>query len=159
MSASEKTWTANAPEMPRRTSPSSTASPSTCSDRTKHANSASKESASKLDGTTTTSYNYSGIKMRRPWCLAPVDCLTGSGRVRKTPVPQQAHEMPKEQKTGESAWHFQEGNYCILLIITTINGRHDWTRTSDLFRVKGSISTFSSTYGIHELSEDPLSAL
>jgi len=66
MSASERTWTANAPAMPRRTSPSSTESPSICSDRTKYANSASKESASKLDGTTTTCSNYSGIKMRRP---------------------------------------------------------------------------------------------
>ena len=47
MSASEKTWTANAPAMPRRTSPCSTASPSTCSDRTKPASSASKENDSK----------------------------------------------------------------------------------------------------------------
>jgi hypothetical protein len=35
--------------------------------------------------------------------LAPVDCLGGNGRVRKTSVTLQAHDTPKEQKTGESA--------------------------------------------------------
>jgi predicted transposase YbfD/YdcC len=66
MSASEKTWTANAPDMPRRTSRCSIESHSTCSNRTKHANSESKENDSKQDGTMNTCCNYSAIKMRRP---------------------------------------------------------------------------------------------
>src|ERR1035437_3244843 len=66
MSASPKTSTANGPAMPRRTSPSSTVSHSTCSDRTSPPNAASRENASKLLGTTPICSNCWVSDMRRP---------------------------------------------------------------------------------------------
>src|SRR5271165_632002 len=67
MSALAKTSTANAQATQHRTSPFSTASPSTCSNRTKPANAESTENASRPVGTMTTYFNSSDIKMRLPW--------------------------------------------------------------------------------------------
>src|SRR5208337_5253150 len=66
MSALAKTSTANAQATQHRTSPFSTASPSTCSNRTKPANAESTENASRPVGTMTTYFNSSDIKMRLP---------------------------------------------------------------------------------------------
>lgn len=44
----------------------------------------------------------------RAWHLSIASLA--KGRVRKTSGTQQAHDTSKEQKTGESDWHFQEGN-------------------------------------------------
>src|SRR5271166_3541836 len=71
MSALAKTSTANAQATQHRTSPFSTASPSTCSNRTKPANAESTENASRPVGTMTTYFNSSDIKMRLPWENAP----------------------------------------------------------------------------------------
>ena len=59
MSALARTSTANVLATPRRTSPCSTASPSTCSNRTNPASSASMANASKPVGTMTTCSDYS----------------------------------------------------------------------------------------------------
>src|SRR5271165_6724781 len=71
MSALAKTSTANAQATQHRTSPFSTASPSTCSNRTKPANAESTENASRPVGTMTTYFNSSDIKMRLPWGYPP----------------------------------------------------------------------------------------
>src|SRR5436305_2816726 len=66
MSASAKTSAANAQAMRRRTSPSSTVSPSTCSNRTNLPNAGSKANGSKPPGTNPICSNCLESDMRRP---------------------------------------------------------------------------------------------
>ena len=62
-----KPWTVNAPATRRRTSRSSTASPPTCSNRTKLPSAESRENASKLPGTTHTCLTAGNLI-----CVGPV---------------------------------------------------------------------------------------
>src|SRR5712691_6840100 len=67
MSASAKTSAANAQAMRRRTSPSSTVLPSTCSNRTNPPNAGSRGNGSKPPGINPICSNCLESDMRRPW--------------------------------------------------------------------------------------------
>src|ERR1035438_28652 len=65
--------------MPPRTSLCSTASRSTCSNKTKLPNEVSTGKDSKPVGTMTTCYIYSAIKMRLPWTVGPAGVFSNPG--------------------------------------------------------------------------------